>query len=265
MQWKLPFSDYFETEKTRLSRISSEYSPNLDQMMKENRNQIKSELSEQQMVVINRFPTPFDSIDQNWEKLDKLVDDWKDKKQIWPLTHNMKIISAVNGMSAFYITHQFRKAFKLADGRTAFLNSYVPAMALPLFFGSVLHYKLITAPIVSGVESCQMCRCLSAGLIQSVSSTVYPIIYSSISSIYFADYFMTFPTPDSIDDKVSRKYLYDIWVKAVRRNKIPLISLSIMNFIFAYYLTLKEEQTIEFMYFSLLSLNFSKTKSIQNK
>ena len=261
MQWKIPFSEYFESDKSKIARISTQYSPDLSQIIDQNLHLIEKDqrLSPQQRTVLNRFPTPFDSFDQNWTKIRELIDKWEKKREVWPLAYNMRAMTFANGMSAFYITHLFRKAFKLADGRTAFLNSYVPALALPVFFGSILHYNFITVPITSGIEGCDLCRGLNAGLIQSVTGVVYPMIYSTISCLYFADYFNMYPTPESIKDSTSRKYLYDLCYKAIKKNSIPIVSVSMVNFLFAFYLTQRERQTIEFMYFSLLNQEFKKS------
>ena len=255
MQWKIPFKEYFENDRTRVNRIAQEFTVS-DSPLPDGP---KEQLSEPQLNVVKRFPSPLDTLDRNWSKMEQLVNAWKDNSyEIWPMAHNLKIIAGVNTLSAIFLTHRFRRAFNLADGRTGVLNSYVPAIALPMFFGAMIHYKVITVPIVSGYEQCSVCQCLKAGLIQAISSSLYPLIYSSVSSIYFADYFTTYPTPDSIKDQSSRKYLYDIWYKAVKRNKTAVISVAIINFIFAYYMTYRERECIEFMYFSLLQKEYKK-------
>lgn len=250
MQWKIPFIEYLESDRTRVKKVAEEFSAL--SLPADQSPPSAHRLSEAQLNVIKRFPSPLDSTDRNWNKMEELVNSWKDKSQIWPMAHTCKLMAAVNSVSAVWLTHGFRRAFNLADGKTAFLNSYVPAVALPVLFGSILHYKFITAPIASGYEQCPTCQCINAGLIQAITSTVYPVIYGSVSSIYFADYFRTYATPDSIRDSSSRRYLYDVWLKSVSRNKTAIISVAILNFVFAYYMTLKERDSIEFMYFSLL-------------
>ena len=123
MQWKLPFSEYFESDKSRLNRISSEFRPDLNKLVTNNANQMKNTLSEEQQIVISRFPLPFDTMDQNWQKMETLVNEWKNKNEIWPMSYNMKIVAAVNGISSLYISHLFRKAFKLAP-----TNSCMPVV-----------------------------------------------------------------------------------------------------------------------------------------
>jgi len=102
---------------------------------------------------------------------------------------------------------------------------------LPVCLGSLIHYTVITSPIVSGKDSCKICQCLTAGLIQSLSSTLYPLIFSSISCIYFSNYFVTYPIPESFTEKSSRKYLYEIVFKAIKKNKKGFISIAIFNFL----------------------------------
>src|ERR1700741_1788168 len=108
MQWKLPFGQYFETESSRLSRLSTEYTPEVDEPVVKNRVEPRNRLSPQQMVVINKFPSALDTMDQNWQKMSTLLDEWKDKKQIWSLNYGLRAIAGANFLSSFYICHMCR-------------------------------------------------------------------------------------------------------------------------------------------------------------
>jgi hypothetical protein len=262
MQWKLKIIEFFKRDNTLFNepndqRIDIKTS---EVLMKQLANE--RQLPEEQLAVINRFPQPFDSSNEKFIKFDKLIDEWKPKSEIWPFVYNIKLLSFINGLTAFYIGFRFRKFFKIADGRTALLNVYIPSLSLPLFFGSLIHHLFITSPIIEGKEICSVCQCLNAGLVQSLTSTVYPMIFSSITSIYYAHYFNKYPIPDNINDKTSRKYIYNLLFKSIRRNRIGLTAIGIANFLFAFYLTNREQQTIHFMYLTLLQKEFNKSKNI---
>lgn len=266
MQWKIPFSEYLKSDKTKLLEISEEYSKEVNKSQNTNKtNELllkempsERQLSEAQLSVVKRFPQMSDTNIQKYEKFEKLITQWKPESEIWPFVYNIRLLSFLNGMTAFYISHCFRRYFKLADGRTAFLSVYVPSICMPLFFGSFLHDVIVTKPISEGRDDCSICERLKGGLIQFSTSTLYPILFSSVTSIYFADYFSTFPTPDSLKDKVSRNYFYNLLLKAIKRNRTGLTFVGISNFLFAFYLTAREQETIQFMYFSLLQKEFNK-------
>ncbi|XP_054166125.1 uncharacterized protein LOC128963636 [Oppia nitens] len=256
---------YFTSQPSKMSDISDKYSPNFDELVAKRQQQMqKKGITEELLAVNNIFPNRWDTSGEKSNKFVQLTDHWPDKWQIWPLYYVMRIKLVTNGLTSAFITNCFRRSFHLADGRTAIFNSYVPSLCLPMFFGPVLHYTLITEPMMSGVDSCSLCISLKAGIIQSLTSTLYPLIYSSISCIYFADYFVTYPTPDSINDKTSRSYLYNVWLKAIKRHRTAIISFAVINFFVAFYLTQREQQTTELMYFTVLRNEHLKRQKLNN-
>jgi hypothetical protein len=262
MQWKLKIMEYLKRDNTLFSESNDQTIDikRSEALMKTLANE--QQLPKEQLAVINRFPQPFDSLSEKFAKFDKLINEWKPKSEIWPFVYNMKLLSFINGLTAFYVAFRFRKFFKIADGRTALLNVYVPSLSLPLFFGSLIHYLFITSPIIEGKQICSVCQCINAGLVQSVTSTVYPMVFSSITSIYYAHYFNKYPIPDNINDKTSRKHIYDLLFKSIKRNRIGLTAVGISNFMFAYYLTTREQETVHYMYLTLLQKEYNKSKSI---
>lgn len=237
------------------------------------RDLLKKTISEQQSNKHQNRLYPFWPNDSDQFKRLSLI--WKissdyDLKQTWAIRHEYKYYFALNTITNITIGQQIRRFFGLNRQNLAWfstitpslafsvcliLNNYIRVLIIFLFqkiqsiqtiLGTAIHFAFITSPIIDKPNDNHYKYLIRSTFTQLTTSVIYPIVFITGSSLYFAAKYLTQPIPDDFGIRPeSRKYVWDKFLKQLfLKHRRSWSIFAIINVIAASTLTIMEsEQT----------------------
>uniref|UniRef100_A0A182JNB3 Transmembrane protein 126A n=1 Tax=Anopheles atroparvus TaxID=41427 RepID=A0A182JNB3_ANOAO len=179
----------------------------------------------------------------------KLVQNWENKWEVWPIVYAPGILGGCTVFSSFYINNHFRRALKLGSyGR---LSSYLPSVALPAIMATMYHSTFVLPDTVLRKQTCPVCLQTRAAVFQSFFSVGYPMLLVPLSSFMFATRHFTYRLP-SITEKP--KEVLKLFRKLTGPITLPLTLMLAFNMTLAIFLTGKEFETVYKVNLQLLAV-----------
>ncbi|KAH9418101.1 uncharacterized protein LOC113798122 [Dermatophagoides pteronyssinus] len=213
------------------------------------RDLLKKTISEQQSNKHQNRLYPFWPNDSDQFKRLSLI--WKissdyDLKQTWAIRHEYKYYFALNTITNITIGQQIRRFFGLNRQNLAWFSTITPSLAFSTILGTAIHFAFITSPIIDKPNDNHYKYLIRSTFTQLTTSVIYPIVFITGSSLYFAAKYLTQPIPDDFGIRPeSRKYVWDKFLKQLfLKHRRSWSIFAIINVIAASTLTIMEsEQT----------------------
>lgn len=110
--------------------------------------------------------------------------------------------------------------------------------------GTAIHLVFITGPILANPIENHNKQIIRSTLSHLITSVLYPIVFITGSSLYYATKFLTQPIPDDMGIRPeSRKYVWEKFIKQMFiKNRRSWSILTVINVIAAFTLTTMQSQ-----------------------
>ncbi|OTF81172.1 hypothetical protein BLA29_008603, partial [Euroglyphus maynei] len=178
------------------------------------------------------------------DKFNRLTELWKisakyDWKDTWAIQHENKYYFTLNTISNYTIGQKIRSFFGLNRGNVALFSTIVPCLAFSNILGTAIHFVFVTSPIIDRPIDNHRKQIFVSTLTHLTTSVLYPILFITGSSLYYATKYVTQPIPDDMGLlPESRKYVWEKFIKqSFMKNRYSFLMFTIINVIVASTLT----------------------------
>ncbi|KFB38818.1 AGAP000896-PA-like protein [Anopheles sinensis] len=179
----------------------------------------------------------------------KLVQNWENKSEVWPIVYTPGVLGATTVFSSFYINNYFRRVLKL--GKYGRLSSYLPSVALPAIMATMFHSTFVLPDAVLHKQACPVCLQTRAAVFQSCFAVGYPMLLVPLSSFMFATRHFTYRLP-SITEKPAE--VLKLFRKLSGPITLPLTLMLAFNLTLSIFLTGKEFEAVHKVNLHLLAV-----------
>lgn len=179
--------------------------------------------------------------------------DWK---EVWAVEFNNKVLAMLNTVSCFYVGGVFRRAVKLTDSGFGALNVLMPSIVGSTLFGAFFHTQTALSPITCDIgDEHHSQAVLESTAAHLITSFWYPLIFTSVSAVYFASRLNTFPLPDDlVQSASSRRYILDTILRpALLKNRKGLLLNVVLNALAVAALTTMESRQLKMVHANLVT------------
>lgn len=188
-------------------------------------------------------------------------------REVWAGHHQKKSLAVISLVSTLWVGHYVRDTFNLVKRRLGMFHIYGPSVAGSVggghpitrshssntirsqtIFGVAVHTYFITDQIAANpLGHNRWALLIKSSLLQIATGCLYPLIFTTGSSMWFALKFHTYPVPDDIvKSRQSRRYILDRIVRPIlTKNWRPLSVIILFNSLCCSALTWFEAKQIE--------------------